>query len=76
VHANIAEGNGRDTQKDRSRVLTIAWGSLLEVEALLAEAEHDHRLAPLVSACVPHARHTARLLAALRRSLRPSRARS
>ncbi|MDF1502725.1 four helix bundle protein [Roseisolibacter sp. H3M3-2] len=72
VHANIAEGNGRESLRDRARFLTIAWGSLLEVEALLVEAAADRRVAPLVAPCQPHARHTGRLLAGLRRSIRTS----
>lgn len=70
VHANIAEGNGRSTRKDRVRVFTIAWSSLLEVEALLDEAGLEPAVVPLLTPCTTHVRRTARLLAALRRALR------
>ena len=69
VHANIAEGDGRRTARDRAHLFLIARGSLQEVESLLSEASLDHTLTPLIAPCVTHARHTARLLAALLRSL-------
>ncbi len=69
VHANLAEGEGRRTAPDRARLFLIARGSLQEVESLLSEASLDHTLAPLTAPCFRHARHTARLLAALLRSL-------
>ena len=69
VHANIAEGDGRSTPRDRSRLFLIARGSLLEVESLLNEAGIDRTVAPLTASCFTHTRHTARLLAGLLRSL-------
>lgn len=71
VHANIAEGWGRRTPPDRQRFYAIAWSSLLETESLLAETALTHpALAPTVQRCATHARHTGRLLAALRRVAR------
>ena len=69
VHANLAEGDGRSTPRDRARLFLIARGSLLEVESLLSEAVLDHTIAPLTTPAFTHARHTARLLAALLRTL-------
>ena len=69
VHANIAEGDGRSTPRDRARLFLIARGSLLETESLLTEADIDPIIAPLTAPCFTRTRHTARLLAALLRSL-------
>ena len=69
VHANLAEGDGRRTTRDRAHLFLIARGSLQEVESLLSEAALDPAIAPLTAPCVTHARHTARLLAALIRML-------
>ena len=68
VHANIAEGYGRRTPRDRSRFYTFAWASLLEVEALLAEltAVKPEQATP-VRACRQRARNVGRLLIAYRR---------
>lgn len=40
VPSNIAEGQGRETTKDLSKHLTIAQGSLQEVETQILIAEH------------------------------------
>ena len=69
VHANLAEGDGRRTARDRTHLFLIARGSLQEVESLLSEAALDPVLAPLSAPCFRHTRYTARLLAALLRSL-------
>ncbi|MGZ8377411.1 MAG: four helix bundle protein [Gemmatirosa sp.] len=69
VHANVAEGWGRHTPRDRQRFYTIAWASLLEVESLLAEVARSHPLLDSTLAiCATHTRHVGRLLAALRRA--------
>ena len=70
VHGNIAEGNGRTGRADRARVFTIAWSELLEVESFLTEASADPSLRDQLAPCFVRARHTARLLAALRRRFR------
>ena len=38
VHANIAEGHGRETRKDYLHFLAVADGSLQETDSLLAGA--------------------------------------
>jgi four helix bundle protein len=71
VHANIAEGFGRRTARDRAHFYTIAWASLLEVEALLAELEATNPTRIVaVQSCATRARHVARLLTAFRRCVR------
>ena len=67
VHNNLAEGNGRTSRADRARVFTIAWSELLELESMLTEAAADPAFARLLAPSIVRARHTARLLAALRR---------
>ena len=70
VPSNIAEGNGRSHRGDYLRHLSIAHGSLRELETQLALVG---RLYPTAEAqCRPArelARRTGRLLGALQRSL-------
>ncbi len=70
VHANLAEGEGRDGARDRQRFFTIAWASLRELNAHIELAVSVGALpaseAPHLYA---HCRHVGRMLHALRRSL-------
>ena len=72
VPSNIAEGYSRDSVKDYVRLLTIAQGSLAELETQIEIAE---RLAYQSSAdagqLLNEAQSVARLLQALRNSLAP-----
>lgn len=74
VPANIAEGSGRDDLRDYLHLLSVASGSLMELETLLLLAE---RLAFLpatdVQATMALAADTGRMLTALIRSLRNKR---
>ncbi|GJG87352.1 four helix bundle protein [Gemmatimonadetes bacterium T265] len=66
VPSNIAEGCARTTRADRARLLTIAWGSLRELEAQI-DVVAAVSLVPPASAdeLVKHCRWTGRLLHAL-----------
>ncbi len=71
IHANIAEGWGRRTTRDRARFYTDAWSSLQEVETYLIEIGTNERApAALLQPCVRHVHHVTRLLAAFRRATR------
>lgn len=75
VPANVAEGHGRDTRPDYARHLSIAYGSLMEVETHLqiarnldyvSELDHQRLLADVAE--------VGRLLNGLKRSLaRPNK---
>jgi four helix bundle protein len=72
VPANIAEGAGRRTTPDYLRHLSIANGSLLELETHLIRAAGfgyvtERRLAPLVDLCIEVGRMLAGLIRALER---------
>jgi len=71
IPANIAEGNPRDSTKDYLRHLSIARGSLAEMETLLILAEllgyADHgRIAPLLEKCAEEGK----MLGSLQRRLK------
>ena len=73
VVANIAEGNGRFTRADYLRHLSIANGSLKEVEAhLLLARECDYLRELDARTALQLAAQTGRMLTALVRSLRKS----
>jgi four helix bundle protein len=77
VAANIAEGNGRFTSPDYIRHLSIANGSLREVETLLLFAHSmgwvdAARARPLLA----RSDDTGRMIVALARSLRTSETRT
>ena len=67
VPANMAEACGHATRADRARVLSIAWGSLRELEAHLELAAAVQLLDPVTLArLTTGCRRTGRLLHALR----------
>lgn len=73
VPANIAEGNGRDSVKDYLRHLSIAVGSLCEVETLIRlacrfEYVEDERVESLLDSI----EEESRMLRGLQKSLRAS----
>ncbi|MBV9881141.1 MAG: four helix bundle protein [Gemmatirosa sp.] len=70
VYANIAEGHGRTTQREKARFFSIAWSSLTELRAHLEQASASallprHETAELRT----HLVRTTILLAGLRRSI-------
>ncbi len=76
VPANIAEGHARDSTKEFLRHLSIARGSLAELETHLLLAESldycDHnRIRPLLEKCT----EIGRMLSGLKRSLQAKLAR-
>ncbi|GLC23617.1 hypothetical protein rosag_01300 [Roseisolibacter agri] len=71
VHANLAEGWGRRTVRDRAKFYTESWSSLQEVETLLIEASTDDCTpAELLQPCIRRVHNTTRLLSAFRRATR------
>jgi four helix bundle protein len=69
VAANIAEGNGRFSQKDYVRFLEISYGSLMETVSHLAVARRQIFLnEPRHAALYSDAERLARMLSGLRSS--------
>ncbi|MDQ3330150.1 MAG: four helix bundle protein [Planctomycetota bacterium] len=75
VPANIAEGHGRDTRPDYARHLSIAYGSLMEVETHLQIARNLEYVSPNdYERLLEDVAEVGRLLNALKRSLaRPTK---
>jgi four helix bundle protein len=70
IPANIAEGNGRRTRADYLRHLSIANGSLLELETHIAVTERMAYLAPdALTRVVALSSEVGRMLAGLVRAL-------
>ena len=70
VHANIAEGNGRFSRPDYLRHLSIAHGSLRELEAHLYFVGRRYGSSPKLEEASALCATTSRLLAGLIRALR------
>ncbi len=71
VPANIAEGNGRDSTKDYLRHISIAFGSLLEVETLLQIAVNLSYITDIdYRRVLSQLEEEARMLRGLQKSLR------
>jgi four helix bundle protein len=75
VHANIAEGNGRFSRPDYLRHLSIANGSLRELESHLHFAVRRYGRTAATDGALELATLVAKLLAGLVRSLRGKSAR-
>jgi four helix bundle protein len=74
IPANIAEGTGRRSRADYLRHLSIANGSLLELESHLLLAERIGALSPAdVASVLAICSEVGRMLAVLMRRLRESR---
>ncbi|MBA3315675.1 MAG: four helix bundle protein [Planctomycetaceae bacterium] len=77
IPANIAEGQGRATSADFKRHLTIAYGSLMEVEThVLIAQDLGYASVEECAQTLDKAGEVGRLLNALRRSLPEARNRS
>jgi len=73
VPANVAEGQGRDSAKDFLRHVTIADGSLHEIETLLLVAQRlDYFDASTCETLLRQAAEVGRLLHGLKRALHVS----
>ena len=73
IPANIAEGNGRKSRKEYLQFLSIASGSISELETHLLIAEQLNFLTKEVTEQLQkQLRSVARLLQALRNSLNPA----
>jgi four helix bundle protein len=71
VPANVAEGQGRESAKEFLRHVTIADGSLHEIETLLMVAQRlDYVDAPTCETLLRQAAEVGRLLHGLKRALR------
>ena len=70
VPANIAEGNARSTRKDYARFISIARGSLAELETLLMLAGRVDLASPeKIDGVLDQAHRVGRMLNGLHRSL-------
>ena len=71
IPANLAEGHGRGTRKDYANFVSIAKGSLAELETFLLLAKHLE-LAPTdrCEAALSQAEEVGKMLTALRASLK------
>ncbi len=73
IHANLAEGEGRDSPRDRLRFFTIAWASLRELNAHIELAVSVGALPERdATRLYAHCRHVGRMLHALRLALSDS----
>jgi len=71
VPSNIAEGQGRDSQKEFVRHLSVAYGSLMEVETQLQIACNLGYLPPeILKRLLTNTAEVGRLINGLSRSLR------
>lgn len=73
VHSNIAEGNGRFSRADYLRHLSIANGSLRELESDLHFMSRRFGESPKLLNALELSLTVAKLLGGLARSLRPAR---
>ena len=72
IHANLAEGEGRPTKRDRVRFFHIAWASLRELEAHADLATSAGALSATDAAALRHhCRQVGRMLHALLGALAP-----
>jgi four helix bundle protein len=73
VPSNIAEGQGRDSQKEFIRHLSIAYGSLMEAETQIQIATNLRYLEPAeADRLVKNAAEIGRMMNGLTRTLRKS----
>ena len=73
VASNIAEGHGRTTPRDKRRYFDMARSSLSELRAQIDVARDTQWIVPSdATEMTRHAIWTSRLLAGLRRSIRPT----
>jgi four helix bundle protein len=74
VSANLAEGSGRGTQKDFTRFIEIAFGSLMETVSHIAIAKQERYVTPEVhKELYSQAERLGKVLSGLRRSLERNR---
>jgi four helix bundle protein len=71
IPANIAEGYGRGTRKDYLHFLTIANGSLLELETHLLIAQRLYLPSETMQPTLNQLQTVGKILTALRKSLSP-----